>query len=273
LSQAQIPVPQFVATDPKAGVILMEDLGDVLLQNRIQANPQEKEIWLSRAVELLSQLHSRLFPVPQELPAHQRSFDGAKYFEELSFTFKHLREGFLGLAPLKASQLQEVKNFCEALAQSQPLVFSHRDYHCRNLMVHSDQLFMIDFQDARLGPPAYDLASLLFDAYLPISEPLRESLIAQYLKDISQSTLGQKVAPSTMKEDLFKVAFQRTLKAAGSFASFWTRFQKKTHLVYIEPALKLTQSIETFSLIPENVRSAVEVDKMLEALYAKKTNH
>ena len=272
LSKAQIPVPQFWRVDPSSGIILMEDLGDELLQNRMASNPQEKEAWLKQAVELLAHLHGRLFPVSQELPVSKRSFDEAKYFEEFSFTLEHLRRGYLGLAALDPEQLESLKVFCAELGSFGPQVFCHRDYHCRNLLVHQNRLFMIDFQDARLGSPAYDLASLLFDAYTPISESKREELFTCYQKAVAPFPLAQLIHFKELKEDLWKVAYQRTLKAAGSFASFWTRLKKESHLVYIEPALKLSLLIENTVSIPENVRSALEVDKMLKALYAKKSN-
>lgn len=272
LSQAKIAVPQFWQVDESNGVILMEDLGDELLQHRISLVPQETEKWLLKAVELLAHLHGKLFPVPKELPVAGRSFDETKYFEEISFTLEHLRKGYLGLPALGSQQLQSLRAFCSQLGSLSPQVFCHRDYHCRNLLVHRDQLFMIDFQDARLGSPAYDLASLLFDAYTPISESTREKLFLQYQQSLAPYTLSRAIDFEKLKEDLWKVAYQRTLKAAGSFASFWTRFGKETHLVYIEPALKLSLLIEKTIPIPESVRSAMEVDKMLEALYAKKSH-
>jgi len=42
----------------------------------------------------------------------------------------------------------------------------HRDFQSKNLMIKNEQIFVIDFQGARLGPPSYDLASLLFDPYV-----------------------------------------------------------------------------------------------------------
>ena len=45
----------------------------------------------------------------------------------------------------------------------------HRDYHSRNLMLHDGSLYIIDFQDARMGPDTYDLVSLLRDSYVDLS--------------------------------------------------------------------------------------------------------
>ena len=63
----------------------------------------------------------------------------------------------------------EFEKISEHLA-GQPRVFTHRDYHSRNLMADGLRLGVIDFQDALMGPATYDLASLLRDAYIALDE-------------------------------------------------------------------------------------------------------
>ena len=70
----------------------------------------------------------------------------------------------------------------------EPRVLCHRDYHSRNLMLHDRRLYIIDFQDARMGPDTYDLASLLRDSYVDHTEARVDELIRGYLK------LGGRVA-------------------------------------------------------------------------------
>ena len=53
---------------------------------------------------------------------------------------------------------------------AEPRVLCHRDYHSRNLMLHDGSLYIIDFQDARMGPDTYDLVSLLRDSYVDIAD-------------------------------------------------------------------------------------------------------
>ena len=60
-------------------------------------------------------------------------------------------------------------------------VLCHRDYHSRNLMYHDERLYIIDFQDARMGPDTYDLVSLLRDSYMDFSEREVDELIAFFL--------------------------------------------------------------------------------------------
>ncbi len=63
----------------------------------------------------------------------------------------------------------------------EPRVLCHRDYHSRNLMMHEGLLYMIDFQDARMGPDTYDLVSLLRDSYVDLPEVVVDELIAFFL--------------------------------------------------------------------------------------------
>jgi N-acetylmuramate 1-kinase len=237
LSDSKIPVPSFLKEDPAAGMLAMEDLGDELLQLRIQAEPHRRMAWLEEAARLLSALHCRTFPVPASLPVSTRRFDAKKYGEEMAFTFEHLHEKFLGFAPLSAADKERVDRFCRAIERFGPDVFCHRDYHCRNLLVRDGRLFMIDFQDARLGGPHYDLASLVFDAYVEISDADRARLYSVYKEGLKGSALDRKIDWSRFEPELEAVAFQRVVKAAGSFASFFNRYGKSTHLPYLLPAL------------------------------------
>ena len=73
----------------------------------------------------------------------------------------------------------------------------HRDYHSRNLMLRDDQLFIIDFQDARMGPDTYDLVSLLRDSYVDIADAQLEELIAYFLALKGQPDSRSEPRPSS----------------------------------------------------------------------------
>ena len=93
---------------------------------------------------------------------------------------------------------------------SWPRVLCHRDFHSRNLMLHRERLFWIDFQDARMGPATYDLVSLLRDAYVDVPEEMSEALAEQF---------RQRAVPGEAREVFRRrfelMALQRNLKALG----------------------------------------------------------
>lgn len=270
LSGFGVPVPRFFFEDAKAGFLVMEDLGDELLQLRLQKEPHKKDGWLEQAVTLLAQLHHRTFPVPTTLPAASRSFDKTKYSEELNFTAEHLVKQWLGMPEIGALEKGEIDAFAESIAGLGPTVFCHRDYHCRNLLVHDERLYMIDFQDARLGSPHYDLASLIYDAYVPITPAFRGRLVEIYKGIVSTTDLGKQIDWANFDRDLRRVAFQRVIKAAGSFASFATRWGKTTHLPYLIPALESAKQLQKETpTLPQAAGPFFHVDKWLAATRAK----
>lgn len=272
LAKCKIPVPQFFSVDAGVGALVMEDMGDELLQFQIQKAPASRMQWLGEAVKLLARLHGTSFPVPRELPVSERRFDEAKYFQELSYTQEHLAEKFLGEAPLAETEKRALAAFCRRIEGIGPTVFSHRDYHTRNLLLRQDRLFLIDFQDARLGPPHYDLASILFDAYVPVSDAERQGLTGTYKTELSQfPNLYEKISWDRLEEEMGWVAFQRVVKAAGSFASFFTRNGKTTHLPYLVPALESALSLrKRYPEIQKVVGESIPLEKWLSEIRAKK---
>jgi len=245
LTQVAIRVPAFLTWDTGVGALLMEDFGDELLQLRIQAEPAQRLQWLKQSAVLLAELHGKTFPVPRELPVSTRRFDAEKYGQELAFTQEHLVEKLLGLPALTPTGHKALERFSQTIAGIGPDVFAHRDYHTRNLLVHEDSLCLIDFQDARLGSPHYDVASLLYDPYVAMSDSEQKEVFASYQQTLTKfPKLYEKIEWATWARDLEQVAYQRVVKAMGSFAGFYTRNGKKTHLPYLVPALEIVKRLE-----------------------------
>ena len=163
-----LPVPAIVDRAPDLGILALEDLGDVTLQAHLGAAPTAEHRRLYReAVALIEQLQRRGDELSSSgAPAYRIAFDVEKLTWELDFFAKHFLEAYRGAAisdATRAALADEWRALTEELA-SEPRVLCHRDYHSRNLMLHDGRLYIIDFQDARLGPDTYDLVSLLRDS-------------------------------------------------------------------------------------------------------------
>jgi hypothetical protein len=115
---------------------------------------------------------------------------------------------------------------------SWPRVLCHRDYHSRNLMLHQGALHWIDFQDARMGPATYDLASLLRDSYVDVPEPLVADLAEEF---------RQKALPGEPREVFLRrfglMSVQRNLKALGTFGYMASVRGNPVYLPYIPRTL------------------------------------
>jgi hypothetical protein len=207
--------------------LFLEDFGDVTLAQACQGAASDAiERLYRQAIEMLVQLHVHA-SIPSQSPclAFSRSFDVPLYLWE----FDHFLEyGIVarGGKPMCAEDSllirEEFQKIAEWLAE-QPMVFTHRDFHSRNLMVDGDRLGVIDFQDALMGPVTYDLASLLRDSYIALDESLIDELLAYYREKMCQALpSSQHTAMHLNDADMFRRFFdfssiQRNLKAAGRF--------------------------------------------------------
>ena len=118
-----------------------------------------------------------------DYPPYRVAFDTDKLSWELEFFYKYFLKQYRGVSPsveVQRALSQEWSAIVEELA-GEPRVLCHRDYHSRNLMLHDGSLFIIDFQDARMGPDTYDLVSLLRDSYVDLTSRQVDELIAYFL--------------------------------------------------------------------------------------------
>ncbi len=234
-----LPVPATVDVDGARGVVLQEDLGDVTLQEALKAASDAAKGELYReAVDLVAQLQLRAAQGAQKAACFHIAFDIEKLVWELHYFQKHFLEGFRKADPSVEDRavLSEAFHQLSQEIASWPRVLCHRDYHSRNLMPHAGKLYWIDFQDARMGPATYDLASLLRDAYVEVPETLQDDLKERF---------RQQAAPDEPREvfrrryDLMCV--QRNLKTLGTFGYMATVRQNPVYLQYVPRTLEHTR--------------------------------
>jgi N-acetylmuramate 1-kinase len=239
-----VDVPKVLARDPENGFLLLEDLGDSTLLSaleKVEDSSTEFKLYDQVLASLLD-LHEKAGPASSRdiLPAFALRFDHDKLMWEVKFALEHFYEGYLGRKwrPGDREQIEaQFSELCRALDR-EPTVFTHRDFHSRNVMVVSDlsqqkdRMVMIDFQDARMGPCQYDLASLLRDSYYQLSETQVDKLLSLYYFSAKQR--GLLVGSVAHFRRIFDwMAIQRNFKAIGSFASFYQRRGNPGYLKYI----------------------------------------
>jgi N-acetylmuramate 1-kinase len=237
LEQMPVPIPRILGHDEALGIVALQDLGDVTLQAHLGAEPYPSHAALYRqAVALIATLQRRGAELVSEryLP-YGVAFDVEKLTWELDFFLKYFVEGYRGAAlgdAERAAIRAQFKPIVDELA-AEPRVLCHRDYHSRNLMLHQGRLYMIDFQDARLGPDTYDLVSLLRDSYVDLTEVALNELIAYYLA--LSNPLADEVA---FRERFDLMALQRNLKALGTFGYQTLTRRNPVYIQYIPRTLR-----------------------------------
>ncbi|MFI5304572.1 MAG: aminoglycoside phosphotransferase family protein [Nitrospiria bacterium] len=239
LFNSGVSVPEVFYHDLKNGLIFLEDLGDQTFEEVVKngSDAQFKKFYQTAIDELVY-----LQRCNQNIGSCV-AFDRTYNHPLLVWEFEHFLEyGVEKRVNQKVTLdeaviIKEVFNRISTIISSEPAVLVHRDYHSRNLMVQGRKLRIIDFQDALLGCPQYDLASLLRDAYVTVSEELIDELIEYY---ISQKEKYDRVSINRLQfRYLFDlVSLQRNMKAAGRFVFIDQVKRNPNFLKYVPKALK-----------------------------------
>jgi hypothetical protein len=236
-AEMPVPVPRILGEAADLGVLALDDLGDVTLQAHLGAAPPAAHSALYRQavsfVEIFQRRGREL--TGADYLAYGVAFDVPKLTWEMDFFLKHFLEAYRGavLAPAERDALRSaLSEIVEELA-AEPRVLCHRDYHSRNLMVSGDQLYIIDFQDARMGPDTYDLVSLLRDSYMDLPERTVDELIAYFL-----ALSGQAGDMTAFRSRFDLMSLQRNLKALGTFGYQTTARQNTVYIQYIPRTLR-----------------------------------
>lgn len=242
--QADLPVPQILDFHEKLGVIVQEDLGDLVLRDvLVDADTETRERLVLEAVSLIPKMQAatgKAFEL--DSVASRLRFDTEKLLWELDFFKTHYFTTYKN-EPLSSEDevnlTDEFVELCREL-ESKARVLCHRDFHAANLMVdHDGRLRIIDHQDARLGSVAYDLVSFLLDRVteLPTADWLAEKR-RFFLKERAKLGL-EEIDKTTFTEEFRLQTIQRCLKAIGTF-SFQSVNRGKTYFVpFIKPMFEI----------------------------------
>lgn len=255
LDSRGVRVPGLLAQDPEAGFLLVEDLGPTLAEH-LAAHPSEREALYRRAVLELARAQVALTPLPEDSIVRLRQFDEVLFRSEL----EHFWEWALAARNVETPRqpFQEAVDYLVRELCALPRGFTHRDYQSRNLLVtaaarsrsatNGAALGWIDFQDALLGPRAYDLVALLCDSYQPFSRAFVEARLDDYARErgfepAERARLGREF-------DLITV--QRKLKDSGRFVFIERRRGDARFLPFVVPTLDIVEdALERLRDVPE----------------------
>ena len=241
-----LPVPALLHHSNELGIIGLQDLGDVTLQAHLGAATADQHDALYRqAVSFIVQLQHRGAELEDpDYPPYGIAFDLDKLSWELEFFFKHFLRNYRGASPSVPVQraLSEEWSAIVTELANEPRVLCHRDYHSRNLMLHEGGLFIIDFQDARMGPDTYDLVSLLRDSYVDLDSRQVDELIAYFLA-IKHDAAGASPGDATEFRRRFDLmALQRNFKALGTFGYMTVARGNPVYIQYIPRTLNYVRA-------------------------------
>jgi len=245
LAAAGVRVPHLYGARPDLGLLVVEDLGETLAE-RLTRCPDERDALYRTAVHELARAQLALRDLPPDSIIRTRSFDR----ELLSAELDHFREWGVealgvSLTESERTAFERAKVFLVESIVRLPRGFVHRDYQSRNLLPLSDgRIAWIDFQDALLGPRAYDLVALLCDSY----QSFERSFVTDRLDDFARSR-GLTSERAELEREFDLITVQRKLKDAGRFVFFERTRGDPSYLPYFVPSL--LRAAEALSRLPK----------------------
>ena len=209
--------PLIQAVDLHRGLVLIEDFGDQQIRQHLDVSPNDAETIYRAAIDVLVRLSTTPVAV---LPP----YDEAAYLREV----KLLNEWYLPAMGLAVDVTEYEALWRRALVPvaGNQSVTVLRDYHAENIMLlPNGEQGIIDFQDALIGHPAYDLVSLLQDARRDVDPALEQQMLAYYQASTSASAdFGLHYA---------LLGAQRNTKIIGIFTRLWKRDGKDRYLNFL----------------------------------------
>ena len=229
LKNSGFAAPEIFARDLTHGLVLLEDFGDQRMREHLDYRPEDEEAIYRQTIDLLRQLHrSPAAPLP--------AYDETQYLRETNL----LTEWYCPAQQLDVdAESFEAKwrQILERVIDAQnPPVTVMRDFHAENIMLlENGRLGLLDFQDALIGHPAYDLVSMLQDARRDVSDELEESMLAYYLanhgKDAAEEFRGHYAI----------LGAQRNTKIIGIFTRLFVRDGKERYLDFLPRMWRLLE--------------------------------
>jgi len=236
LENARVKVPRLFGARPELGLLVVEDLGETLAE-RLERTPGDRAALYRRAVVDLAGAQQALAELPPGSVVRTRAFDR----ELLTWEVEHFREWgveALGvtLTDAERSTFERATAYLVDTIVSYAQGFVHRDYQSRNLLAQADgSIAWIDFQDAQLGPRAYDLVALLCDSY----QDFDEAFVAERLAEFAAARGLPDADLPALRFEFDVITVQRKLKDAGRFVFFERTRGDASYLQFFVPTLKL----------------------------------
>jgi aminoglycoside/choline kinase family phosphotransferase len=232
LKQLGVRCAEIYFSDIENGFLLIEDLGDSTF-TRLLASGENESVLYQQAIEVLVNLHNNHNAAKVDVPAYNidRSIEESLLFIDWYLPSVQQQPGSEEMHAGFADALTAAHDALPVLEQTLVL----RDYHIDNLMLVDGECAVLDYQDALVGSPAYDVVSLVEDARRDIPGHIREAALETYLAG----------RPGLDRAAFFRhIAFwgiQRHLKVAGIFTRLWRRDNKSQYLEHVPRVMQLVE--------------------------------
>ena len=236
-------VPAILALREEELLVWLQDLGgDDLWASRNDAWEKRRPLY-KKALAEVAKLHAITETPPIDL---QPPFDEDLYGWEQRYFLEEFVAGYCDEKET-AEALGQSAEFADLIATlvKEPRGLLHRDFQSQNVMVKDDEVFLIDYQGLRFGVPEYDVASLIYDPYVPFTDDERLDLQHDYCEIRGIETFDE------WQTRLHQCAAQRLMQALGAYGYLGIKLKRTQFFQHIPAALKnLSGILKASGLLP-----------------------
>ena len=248
-TKSNLPISKILRIWFEKGAFLLQDLGNESLQKFVKnKNVEEISQIYYQAIDLIQRIQKKgLVNIDDSYFSNRYKLDRERLSWEMDFFLENYVQKFLK----KRVNREKYKKLFErliGLINLEKGVLCHRDYHSRNLFIFRNKIYIIDYQDTTLGPPLYDLASLIYDSYVNLGKRLKSKLI-DYAYELND--YGWKF--EEFQKQFLLTCLQRNIKALGTFGYLVIVKRKKHYKFYIK---------RTVNYIKENLQFFKEFNEI-----------
>ncbi len=268
-----IPVPELIEVELEKKQAIFEEAGDISLYSFLKCPREETEIEniYRQVIDVMVMIHTEATEHAAECPLLREKIFDYEYFRwETNYFIERFVEGIKNIKLQNAATLDEEFHHLAFKADSFSKTIIHRDFQSQNIMILKDQkMRIIDYQGIRIGPPAYDVASILWDPYYHLDVNMRERLLEYYIGKMRNSYCGidvkenenypspiplpqgegargrvengaeEKFDEDYFRETLLPCRLQRHMQALGAYGFLSSLKGKKYFLKYAPEGLRL----------------------------------
>ncbi len=235
LKKAGVNVPGIFAKNEEKGIYLQEDLGNTNLFNIVsEGHHRHNNDYIKWYKKVIDNMPAIQFQTMKEFDISycypRAAFDKQSMMWDLNYFKYHFLK--LAYTPFHEQELEDdFQTFVNFLSTAPSDFFLYRDFQSRNILIHNDEVYFIDYQGGRKGALQYDLASLLFDSKTTLTPEQRTELLTYYLDVFDEYSFFNK---NTFIKYYPGFALIRILQAFGAYG-YRGYFERKPYFLQSIP--------------------------------------
>ncbi|HMK59976.1 MAG TPA: sugar phosphate nucleotidyltransferase [Dissulfurispiraceae bacterium] len=237
-----IPVPEMLSVDYGRKAATFEDLGDLSLYSWLKCPRSDSEVEhiYQRVIDILVLLHCLASDHVAECPLLEaRIFDYDYLRWETNYFLERFVYGLKHAHPGDSVSIECELHQLASKTDSYAKRIIHRDFQSQNILISKGNMpRVIDYQGARIAPPAYDVASILWDPYAPLNPDVRKNILEYYIAETKKNAVGW-FDSDNFNDSLLYCRLQRHMQALGAYGYLSVIKGKDYFLKHIPECLRL----------------------------------